>query len=178
MSDGCSVFCKRCRATALIEQRVLCLNITCGLSCDYITPVERPGEIILGGAKAAIFKFYIPIVFLITITGLVIIGPGILPNIILGLFNELLIATIMVFLGYKIFPFSLQQNNNAKGGSILRGLAVLVISSMIALGHFLIYDITGAVILSALLSITATWLMMGSIRNISWKQVRSSYNEE
>jgi hypothetical protein len=144
----------------------------------YITPISRPGEVILGGAKAAIFKFYIPLVFFITIAGLVLIGPSVMPNIILGLFNELLIATIMVFFGYKMFPFSLQQNNNAKGGSFLRGFAVLMISGMIAIGHYLIYDVTAAVILCAVLSIIATWLMMGSIRKINWAQVKSSYSEE
>lgn len=144
----------------------------------FTAPLNRPGEVILGGAKAAIFKFYIPMVVFITIAGLTIVGIKILPNIILGLFNELFIATCLVFIGYKQFPFSIQQNNNVKGGSFLRSMAVVFISAILAIGHFLIYDITAAVILCAILSIAATWLMMGSIRRISWNQIRSSYNSD
>jgi hypothetical protein len=144
----------------------------------YITPVARPGAIILGGAKAAIMKFYIPIVFFITLAGLILIGPKVLPNIILGLFNELLIATVLIYVGNKQFPFSMHQNTNVKTGSLLRSLFVLFISGIIALGHFFIYNIMPVVIIGAVLSIIATWLIMDSIRNIPWKSVSSSYRED
>jgi hypothetical protein len=144
----------------------------------YIPPVDKPGAIILGGAKAAILKFYIPIVFFITVAGLVLIGPGVLPNILLGLFNELLIATLLVYVGNKLFPFSMHQNTNIKSGSLLRNLFVLAVSGVIALFHFFIYTIMPVVIIGAVLSIIATWLIMQSIRNIQWKAVKSSYNED
>jgi len=144
----------------------------------FTAPLVRPGEVILGAAKAAIFKFYIPMVVFITMAGLAIVGIKILPNIILGLFNELLIATCLVFIGHKQFPFSMQQNNNVKGGSFLRAMGILFISGILAIGHFLIYDISPAVILCAFLSIGATWLLMGSIKRISWNQIKSSYNSD
>jgi hypothetical protein len=144
----------------------------------YIPPVDKPGAIILGGAKAAILKFYIPIVFFITVAGLVLIGPGVLPNILLGLFNELLIATLLVYVGNKLFPFSMHQNTNIKSGSLLRNLFVLAVSGVIALFHFFIYTIMPVVIIGAVLSIIATWLIMQSIRNIQWKAVKSSYSED
>jgi ABC-2 type transport system permease protein len=144
----------------------------------YIPPVDKPGAIILGGAKAAILKFYIPIVFFIIVAGLVLIGPGVLPNILLGLFNELLIATLLVYVGNKLFPFSMHQNTNIKSGSLLRNLFVLAVSGVIALFHFFIYTIMPVVIIGAVLSILATWLIMQSIRNIQWKAVKSSYSED
>lgn len=144
----------------------------------YISPLQKPGEVIMGGAKAVILKFYIPIIVFITVAGLVLVGPAILPNIALGLFNELLIATILVYVGNKMFPFSLHQNTNVKAGSFMRSLSVLAISGFIALGHYLIYDVTVVVIICAFLSLTATWLMMESIKNISWQTIKSSYTEE
>jgi ABC-2 type transport system permease protein len=143
----------------------------------YVTPVSKPGEVILGGAKAAIFKFYIPLVFFITVAGVVIVGPSILPNIMLGLFNELLIATLLVYIGNKMFPFSLHQNTSAKTGSFMRSLSVLFFSGIIAFGHYLIYNSTPAVLLCAALSIIATWLMMGSVKNVSWEAIKSSYED-
>ncbi|MGN6163565.1 MAG: hypothetical protein ACTHOF_03410 [Flavisolibacter sp.] len=144
----------------------------------YISPLQKPGEVILGGAKAAIFKFYIPLVCFITVAGLFLLGPKVLPNVILGLFNELLIATIMVYAGNKMLPFSLHQNNNVKAGSFLRNMSILLVSGLIAVGHFFIYDVMSVVIICSFLSIGATWIMMGSIKNTSWAAVKSSYTED
>jgi len=144
----------------------------------YVSPLQKPGEIIMGGAKAAIFKFYIPIVVFITLAGLSLVGPKILPNIILGLFNELLIATVVVYVSNKMFPFSVYQNTNVKAGSFLRSLFVLFISGLIAVGHFFIYSVIPVVLICAVLSVVATWMMMGSIKNTSWAAIKSRYAEE
>jgi len=144
----------------------------------YVMPLKKPGEVIMGAAKAAIFKFYIPIVFFVTVAGMILIGPSVLPNIVLGLFNQLLIATILVYAGNKMFPFSMHQNTSVKTGSFLRNMMVLAISGIIAVGHYFIYDILPGVALCALLSIIATWLLMGSVKNITWEAISSSYAEE
>ena len=123
-------------------------------------------------------KFYIPIVVFVTLAGLILIGPKVLPNIILGLFNELLIATLLVYAGNKLFPFSMHQNTNVKAGALLRNFFVLLISAIIALGHFFIYTIMPVVLIGVILSIIATCLIMDSIRNISWKAIKSSYRED
>jgi ABC-2 type transport system permease protein len=144
----------------------------------YTMPLKKPGEVIMGAAKAAIFKFYIPIVVFITLAGLILIGPSVLPNIVLGLFNQLLIATILVYAGNKMFPFSMHQNTSVKTGSFLRNMMVLAISGLIAVGHYFIYDVLPGVALCALLSIIATWLLMGSVKNITWEAIASSYKED
>ncbi|MDB5197307.1 MAG: hypothetical protein JWP88_1678 [Flaviaesturariibacter sp.] len=144
----------------------------------YTTPLQRPGDVILGATKAAVLKFYIPLVVLITIPALVIIGPRVLPNIILGLFNQLLIAFLTVYIGHKYFPFSTPQNNNMKGGSFLRGIMLAFAMAIVGIGHFFLYAYLPVVILGAALSVLATWLMVGSIRNTSWAAIKSSYTED
>ncbi|HVG41572.1 MAG TPA: hypothetical protein VM888_08160, partial [Chitinophagaceae bacterium] len=103
----------------------------------FITPIKRPGEVISGSIKAAIIKFYIPIVLLVLTAGLLFIGIRILPNILLGLFNELLIVSIVVYINKRYLPFSLHQNMADKSGGFLRGLLVLICTGFIALVHFL-----------------------------------------
>jgi hypothetical protein len=144
----------------------------------YVMPIRNPGEVILGGTKAAILKFYIPMVVFITIIGVYLVGFRILPNILLGLFNELLIVTLMVYMGRKMFPFSVHQNTNIKSGSFLRSMFVLMVSGLIAAGHFFVYTFTPVVIIFTLMSITATWMMMGSIRNTSWASVNATYSDQ
>jgi hypothetical protein len=144
----------------------------------YTAPLARPGEVIAGGAKAVILKFYIPIVVVVTIVGIFISGISILPNIILGLLNEVLIACILMYVSNKMFPFSLHQANSKKAGSIFKSLLVVIISSIIALGHYLIYSIWPALIICIILSGIASWFMMDSIKRIEWQKIRSSYTEE
>jgi hypothetical protein len=143
----------------------------------YVAPITRPGDIILGGAKAIIFKFYIPVVVAISVTGIVLVGISILPNLILGLFNQLLIANLMIYSGYRMFPFSAHQNTSRKTGTFLRSIGTSMIMLMIGLAHYLIYNITSVVIILALLSITGTFLLMGSIRNTSWDVIKTRYEE-
>jgi hypothetical protein len=143
----------------------------------YITPVARPGEIILGGAKGIIFKFYIPVVAVTSVAGIVLGGFSIIPNLILGLFNQLLIASLMVYISFRMFPFSAHQNINTKAGSFVRSIGTMIIMGLIGLGHYFIYNITSVVVICAALSIVATYLLMGSIRNTSWETIKSKYEE-
>jgi ABC-2 type transport system permease protein len=143
----------------------------------YITPIDKPGEIIMGAAKAAILKFYIPIVFVITIAGLVLVGTSVILNIALGLLNQLLISTILVYLGNKLFPFSVHENTSVKTGSFIRTMSILFISVCIAMGHYFIYDIKSVLLIGIILSFIATWMMMNSIKQTSWKAIKSSYED-
>lgn len=143
----------------------------------YVSPIRKPGEVILGAAKAAIMKFYIPLVFLIMITGIFFSGLQIVPNLILGLFNQLLIAFVLVYAGNKAFPFSLHQNTNVKAGSFIRSMGILVLSTLIAVGHFMIYNFTPALLLCAVISLLALWYVTGSIKNITWQAIKAAYDE-
>ena len=144
----------------------------------FTRPLANPGLVIAGATKAVIVKFYVPIVIVIAAAGLLVAGPSILPNIVFGLFNQVLIAALLVYIGKKYFPFSMHQSNQQKTGSFLRGLAVLFVSGLIAVGHFLLYAIMPAVLLCAVLSVAATWLVFDSIKKISWEKVMSRYAEE
>jgi ABC-2 type transport system permease protein len=138
----------------------------------YSAPVAYPGDVILGAVKAIVLKFYIPIVVLLTIPGVIIGGPAILPNVLLGLFNQLLISTLLVYINYRHLPFSRKQNNNNSGGSFVRNLGVMLISGVIAVMHYMIFKMTVVVWICAALSIIATWLMTGSIRKTAWEKIR------
>jgi hypothetical protein len=144
----------------------------------YASPLQKPGEIISGAAKAVILKFYIPIVVVITVASIVLVGLKVLPNIIFGLFNEILISAILVYAGNKFFPFSVQQSTNAKTGGFLRSMLILFVSGIIAGGHYLIYSILPGVAICAALSIIASWLLMDSIKKINWDKIKSSYAGE
>jgi len=143
----------------------------------YAAPVAYPGEVIMGAVKATVLKFYIPIVLLITIAGVSLGGLSILPNILLGLFNELLIATLMVYINYRHLPFSHKQNTNNNAGSFIRTLGVMMFSGFIAIAHYMIFKMPVVIWICTALSIVATWLMTGSIKKTGWDRIRAGKEE-
>ncbi len=143
----------------------------------FITPVKAPGQFISGALKAAMAKFYIPIVILVSTAAIILAGPKLLPNLLLGLFNEVLICSLITYITIKELPFSMQQSNNSKSGSFIKGLFMLIIPSVVALLHFLIYKFTPVVYICIVLSAIATWLILGSINNIGWNKILSKAND-
>jgi hypothetical protein len=139
----------------------------------FIAPVKTPGQLINGALKAALVKFYIPIVVIVSAATIVLAGPKLLPNLLLGLFNEVLICSLITYITVKELPFSMQQNNNIKSGSFIKGLFMLIIPAFVALFHFLIYKFTAVVYIFTILSGIATWLTFGSINNIGWNKILS-----
>lgn len=142
----------------------------------YTTPVATPGLVIRGSIKASIAIFFIPMAFIVVIAGLLVVGAKVLPNIFLGLINQLLLALIAVYSSHKQLPFSAHQSSQRKTGNFIRGLVILLASGMIGISHYLIYELMPVVIIFITLSCIATWMLSDSIKNISWsKIIKGSY---
>ena len=141
----------------------------------FTAPLQKPGAVISGALKAALCKFYVPVIVLLTLGSLIFIGPSVLPNIMLGLFNQLLITMLIVYGNKKVFPFSLPQNNNAKAGAFLKNFFLAAISGAIGISHYLVYNIMPVVIIFACLSALATWLLLSSIKETGWEKIQSAY---
>jgi hypothetical protein len=142
----------------------------------YTTPVTTPGMIIRGSVKASIALFFIPLAFIVLAAGLFVVGFKVLPNIVLGLVNQLLLACITVYSSHKQLPFSAHQSSQRKTGNFIRGLVILLASGLIGISHYLIYDFMPVVLIFTILSGIATWMLLDSIKNISWSQiVKGSY---
>jgi hypothetical protein len=141
----------------------------------FIAPIQKPGAVISGGVKAIILKFFIPILVLVAIPCFLLVGPSIFPNLILGLFNQLLIAALRVYINFKDLPFSRFQTTENRTGSAMRGLSVLLMLMLLGFAHYLLYDITPVIYILAALSIAATWYVLDSIKNIEWNKIKGTY---
>ncbi len=137
----------------------------------FIAPVDQPGIILCGGIKAVVFKFFIPIAVLIALPLLVLAGPSLLPNLLLGLSNELLAAALIAYTSQKKLPFSQVQQMQERTGGFIRTLFLFLVIFVIAILHYTIYAITPLVYILIVLSVAATWYLLGSIKRISWAQL-------
>lgn len=144
----------------------------------FITPVALPGTIINGAVKAAVTKFYFPFVLVLAVPGLAIIGVSFIPNLLLGLVNQLFICYFGTYTTRKELPFSKMQTIEVKTGNFIRSLFRMIVPFGIGLLHYFIYSNIPLVIIALLIACVALWLIVGSVKKLSWAEVKTVYNEE
>ena len=137
----------------------------------YIAPVEIPGAIISGAVKSAMVYFYTPVVGVFAIVGLIFIGPGILPNLVLGCFNILSICSLIAYFNLRELPFSESPGNATKVRTVIRSMITLVIPAAFGFFQWIIFDYLWIVMIFAALSVIATWMVLDSIKKRSWAKL-------
>jgi hypothetical protein len=121
-----------------------------------------------------VVKFYLPIAIPFGVAAIVISGPAILPNILLALANQLLLAALLVLVVNRQLPFAAPQQSQEKGNTILRSIMVLGIASILSIFHYFIFSMLPAVILCTALSTSALWMVFNSIKETSWAMIRQA----
>ena len=143
----------------------------------FVTPVKTPGNIISGAIKACIAQFYFPIAALTIIVLTVLAGVRILPNVLFGIANCLLITAVSAYISAKKLPFSAPAAIRDTAGGFMRAISTLFIGSVVGVMHYLLYNITAVIIILTLLSGGAAWFVFDSISRYDWQKVNSTYNE-
>lgn len=142
----------------------------------FTTPVDKPGRIICGAVKAAIVQFFVPVILIIFVLLVSVAGPVVIPNILFGLANMLVVIGLSAYATNNKLPFSTPQQTNA-GSNLLRAFSVMILGAILAITHFFLYKITLVIYILTAMSFTAAWFIINSINNVSWKKVISKYNE-
>jgi hypothetical protein len=143
----------------------------------FITPIQEPGNIISGAVKATIAIFFLPLAIALIILSVAFIGWNIIPNLLLGISNQLLICFFVAYISMREFPFARTATNKVKGTGFIRGLFSLIFPVTLGILHYFIYNFIPVVLLLALLSLIGTWLIAGSIKRRDWNSVQSEYRE-
>jgi len=138
-----------------------------------ITPIDAPGKLLSGALKSVIICFYIPIALLFSIFGIAIIGPSILPNLVLGCFNILAVSSLIAYVNLRKIPFSVSSQDASRGRTTSRNFLTMMVPVILGTIHWLIFDFTWAVVILAVLAIVATWMIMDSIRKLSWAKIKN-----
>jgi len=144
----------------------------------YITPIQKPGLLLSGAVKATIAKFYLPLLISIATAAIVLIGPAIIPNLLLACLTQLLIITLIAYVQVRALPFSVQDDTKVKGGSFLKGLFTLSIPFLFGTIQFMIYNMLPVIIILVVLAGIASWLMMDALKNKSWESLQRKEFEE
>ena len=137
----------------------------------FITPVQRPGQIISGALKATVFKFYSLIGIPFILFGLWVGGLAVMPNILLALCNQVLLIFGMTLFGVGRLPFANPVIAAQRGGQIFRLFFWLLLSAGIGFLHFLIFRNTIAIGVGFVLSGLGIWFVVQQIKKITWEVV-------
>lgn len=140
----------------------------------YSAPVSAPGPILLGMLKALLAQFFLPLAIVVSGLGFAWQGWIVLPNLLLGFSNILLISGLLLLINYKKLPASLPANKADGTGNFLRGLLMLVFNGGFGVAHYFVYGFPIVVLISVLLSGVAVWLVYQRISRISWPEVAAN----
>lgn len=146
-------------------------------SIFYTSPIAIPGHIISGAVKATILKFYIPLALGVCSLGVAIMGIKILPNLLLGMSNQLCICFLIAYVSFVEMPFSRTESITVKSGSFIRGIISMLIPLILASLHFLIYNYIIAILILLVLSMIAVWFVAGSVYNKTWSNLKVGYQD-
>jgi ABC-2 type transport system permease protein len=141
----------------------------------FTTPIKQPGNVISGATKALIFKFYLPFALTVSCALIPFLGWQILPNIILGLCNQLCIAFMMVYITVRDLPFANAEIGTVKGSKFAKSMLMLLLPFGMGGLHYLIYSFTAVVFILAILAVIAVWLISSSVYNRGWEMIKTSY---
>lgn len=137
----------------------------------YATPLVKPGQIISGGIKAVILQIHLFITLVYLILGIVLVGFSIVPNVILGIINQILIAYVIVVLAKKNFPFSQHLSNAKKTGSFIKSLYMILVYTMIGVIHFYIFKNVYFIAISIVLTLLLLFYLSKYIKGLTWDKI-------
>ena len=140
----------------------------------YAAPVDKPGKIMSGAFKAIWVKFFLPFWGIIALFVLYIWGPARILDIILAVSNMTLFALCIMRVGYRILPFSTQEQMNNASTRFLRVFIMLGVPGLLGFGHYMAVDIWWLKVLFLALSSILLWLVWDSYANTTWENARKA----
>ncbi len=138
----------------------------------YSSPVETPGNIMIGAFKALCVKLFLPFFTAISIFTLWIWGPKVIPDIFLSLVNVLLLATCIARISFRQLPFSSMEQIKQSGGKVIRSIITMLIPFVLGVGHYLSVHIWWLKLTFIFLSGALLWLIWDSYAGTNWGNIR------
>jgi hypothetical protein len=134
----------------------------------FSTPVQTPGNIMIGAFKAVLVKYFLPFFVLISIFILYVWGAAAVWDIILALVNVILFVSCMARVSYRRLPFSTAEEMKQGGGRILKSFIAMAIPATLGFGHYFALHLLWLKLVFLVLSSILLWLVWSSYAETSW----------
>jgi len=139
----------------------------------FVTPIEKPGMVISGAVKCVMALFFVPLALILIVLGFVLQGPAILPNLLLGCLNVLVIASLIAYVMVKNLPFSIAQEGASGGNTFIRSMLLLILPGAFGLVHYLLSGFQWVILLLLLITGVIPWLVFDEIKKRDWGALKN-----
>lgn len=139
----------------------------------FAAPIESPGLLLMGAFKASLVKFFVPFYLLLSAFSLWVWGLKIMPDLILGFFNVIVINLAFAFIYLRRLPFSAELNIKQSAGTFIKGMLILIVPGVIGVGHYFIAGYIWLVLIFGLMSFAALYLLYMKYRETGWAKLEA-----
>lgn len=146
----------------------------------YATPVETPGNIMIGAFKALCVKYFLPFYILLSVFIVYVWGGGAILDVILGFINVVLFVSCIARVSFRHLPFSIQEQTKQGGSRILKSLLAMLIPSSLGFAHYFCirFDLLWLKLIFLVLSSILLWLVWESYAKTSWATMTKAADAE
>ncbi len=135
------------------------------------TPITYPGQLIMGGVKTLLIRFFFPIYLILFLFSYYIWGTKIIDDFILGFFNNILILFLNLNLTQHYLPFSKQPNIKEQSGKLVKVFLQFGVIGLLILIHYYVIRLPWLAYSLIPVSIICCYGLMKRIEHLSWKKI-------
>jgi hypothetical protein len=102
----------------------------------FSAPLAAPGEILSGTIKAIFVRLFVPGYAAISVIVLYVWGWRVWPDLLFGLFNNMIMVLLLVTISKRYLPFSMAPSLRTQSGNLVRGLLTGLMIGVLGLIHY------------------------------------------
>lgn len=137
----------------------------------HSTPVQKPGQLILGSRLGLFVKYFFPVYLLMFFACLFIWGFSIVDDFVFGLANDYMCYLILGCIGRQYLPFSRQPNSKQQAGRfILTMMQMIVVAALVSL-HWLVIKKPDLFYVILPVILIVCWILERYIANLQWNKI-------
>ncbi|NOS92851.1 MAG: hypothetical protein HOP30_13080 [Cyclobacteriaceae bacterium] len=122
-------------------------------------PIEKPGELLLGNIKAIIIRYFIPMYLLLSVLILSIWSWHVVPDLIAGFVNCLILMLSIGLIGDKYLPLSQPTHARTQGTSMARSIIIILFVSLLGFAHFLMKQVDYLLPMISFVNLIICWIL-------------------
>lgn len=137
----------------------------------FSPPIDKPGKIISGAIKCGLIQFCVPMFIAVLIIVMILKGPDLLPNLLFGFSNVILISVIFAKIVAKKLPFSMSPKNAMDGSATSKRILMFLTIPIFGVPHYFVFHFPVIEGVLTCISLGAAIYLLMSIKNLSWDKV-------
>ncbi len=135
-------------------------------------PLAKPGNLINGGLKALLCKFFLPFFLLMFSIGFYVWGWKIIDDFIFGFCNDILIFYIMILAQDSYLPFSQKPAIKQQGGKFAKAfIQMIIIAALVGL-HYLALKVSWLTAILIPAPLILVYFLQKKLKELAWYKIK------